>query len=186
MNSPLLTLLALVVGLSAAVALVVAVTHGRSGGTRAWLTAVAVVAVASLAATWPPGLRDAAYGVDQQRKLYAGMAEWEARSRCRSDMSRTDLVAALTFAGEVMPENARYLLPRSTSPACLVTNLLPRVPVRRDDFDPRRDWTIYDVDIPSDLRLAAQREQQLPQAQRRYLLHNATFVLVRPDEALSR
>jgi hypothetical protein len=186
LSSPVVTLLALVIGLGAAVALVAAITRGRFGGARAWLVAVAVVAVAGLAATWPVDLRDAATGIDEQRKAHAGTAEWEARARCLSDMSRPDLVEALDFARQVMPEDARYRLPTSTSPACLVTNLLPREPVHPANVDPARDWIIHDVAVPPEVRQAAVRDAQLPETQRRFLLHPPNFVLVRPEEALPR
>ena len=175
--------MALVVGLSAAVALVVSVTRDRPVTGRSWLVAVAAVAVAALGATWPAKVRDAAYVLDQQRKAYSGTAEWESRARCLSDMGRADLVSALMFVRSQIPKDARYRLPKSASPACIAFSLLPREPVSHADFDPAADWAIYDRSIPAEVRQAARSEAPLPESQRRYLVHSANFVLARPQGA---
>lgn len=172
------------IGLGAAVALVVAVTTGRTDDVRAWLTAVVVVTVASLAATLLSSLRDAAHALDQQRNGAAATTEAQARARCLTDVGRPDLAKALAFTRLVLAEDAHYLPPPSAALACVVNNLLPREPVSREDYDPARHWAIHDGELPPEIRRAVE-EGPSSSTRRRYIVHSPSFVLVRPGGALA-
>src|SRR5215216_4449601 len=94
LTSSLATLLALLLGLGAAV-LVVGSLLGRSvPDARRWTLAAVVITVVGLGATLPAKLRDTANALDSQRKGYAGTDERTAREKCLKDMNRPDLVDA--------------------------------------------------------------------------------------------
>jgi hypothetical protein len=170
MPSPLVTLLFLVLGLTAGVLLVGSLVQQRPVSSR-WVVAAAIVGVVVLAAHWPGKLRVSGQVLDAQRAGTAAINEPAARERCLHDMGRADLVDALAFARMQMPDDARfYMETDSPSLACLTINLLPREPVRRQDFDPARDWTILDG--------AAAREASTSP---RHLVHSPSFILVRPN-----
>lgn len=142
---------------------------------------VVIVVVVAIGATWPYMLRNSVRGLDLQRQAYAGSPERIAREKCLNDASRPDLVDALAFARERMPDDARFrLLSESTILPCITLNLLPRRPAPADDFDTTRDWTIWLQAVPEDVVREAVRQQQLPEDRRRYLAHSSEFILVRP------
>ena len=178
MTSPLITLLLLLLGLGAGVLLV-----GSVFRTTSWPATAALVGVVLLAAALPVELRESSRVLNVQRVSNAGVSEPAARERCLNDMGRTDLVDALAFAREQIPEEARFSV-RTTalSPACFALNLLPRLPAPPDDFDPARDWTILDHVPPETVGLPS--EDGAPPG--RYLTHSASFVLVRPGAEAGR
>jgi hypothetical protein len=168
LGSPLITLFLLVLGLAAGVLLLATLVPWRSPAGR-WALATAIVAVAVLAAHWPGKLRYSGQVLDSQR-ANAGTYERAARERCLHDMGRPDLVEALAFAREQIPEEARFeVKTNSPSSACLTINLLPREPLRAEDFDPSRDWIVLDRVPPDDASSA------------RNIVHSPSFILVRPE-----
>lgn len=184
MTSPLITLLAYALGLGAGVALLVGLLSGRPPGARGWALAAVAVAVVALGAGLPAKLRDGGYVFDQQRRTYAGTDERAAREKCLNDNGRPDLVEALAFARERMPEQARFYVTSTHSVACIMINLFPRRPVRPADLDPARDWQVLDGTIPAPL------QDELPDPgdadpAGRYLVHSPSFVLVRPGEEVA-
>jgi hypothetical protein len=168
LSSPLITLLLLALGIAAGVLLLGSLVQWRSPAGR-WAVAAAIVAVAVLATHWPGKLRYSGQVLDSQR-ANAGTHEQAARERCLRDMGRPDLVEALAFAREQIPEDARFEV-RTSSPsaACITINLLPREPLRTDDFDPSRDWKVLDRVPPEDA------------SSPRNIAHSPSFILVRPE-----
>jgi hypothetical protein len=172
MSSPLVTLLLLVLGLGAGVLLVGGMIYPRS-----WAVAAALLGVTVLGVFLPVRLRDSGRVLQAQRASSAGVYEDEARERCLQDMGRADLVESLAFAREQIPEDARFALTtHSPSLACFTLNLLPREPVRSDDFDPARDWRILDRAPPGRVD---------PPATGEVVAHSPSFVLVRPEAAVA-
>jgi hypothetical protein len=179
--SPLLTLVALVLGVAAAAVLVAALLRERGPDPRNRSLALLAVAVVGCVAIWPSQLRDRAAAVDAQRQSYSGTVERVARERCLGDYSRGDLVGPVGFARDVIPEDARFRLQTDAAVLpCLTLNLLPRRPAPATDFDPSRDWTIFDRVVPGAVRAAIERERRLPEGERRYLVFSPAFVIARP------
>lgn len=180
MSSPLITLAVLLIGLGAGVLLVASLLRGSSPAVHSWSLAAAIVAVVALGAYWPGKLRGSAQVLDGQRITYAATDERTAREKCLNDMGRPDLVQALAFAREQIPEDAEFAVTtNSPSVACLMINLFPRRPVAV--ADPARHWTVFDRTAPANVVEDATRQQRLPEAERRYLTHSPSFILVRPE-----
>jgi hypothetical protein len=182
-DSPLLTLLALVAGLVGGVLLVAGLQQARPQGARAWTMAIVTTVLVALAASWGWSLRDRANKLVDQRSAYAGTSESAAIERCLHDSGRPDLAPALAFARNHIPEDRRYrLVTDSGVLPCVALNLLPRRPVDESEFDPALDWIVYDA-VPDDIGREAIGQQGLPEGERRYLAHTPAFVLVRPGAA---
>jgi hypothetical protein len=139
---------------------------------RSWALAAALVMVVVLGATLPARVRESGRILDAQRVANRGGFEQGARERCLLDMGRADLVEALAFAREQIPEDAHFALTtKSPSLACFTVNLLPREPVRPGGFDPARDWRILDQASPREVRRLAPTGG---------VVHSPSFVLVPP------
>ena len=76
-------------------------------------------------------------GLNAQRKANALVYEQRAHERCLQDLGRADLVAALAFARERLPDDARYYA-RTPSIPCVAFNLFPSELVPAGEFDPGR------------------------------------------------
>jgi len=179
-TSPLVTLIGLTAGIAIAIAVVRTLWPQR--GAAAWTSAAAVVAAAALSVNVLPLLRDRLVELDAERTAYAGTIERLARQRCTLDASRPDLSPALDFARDQIPEDARYRVENTTVLPCIALDLQPRLPVDPDTFDPARDWTIFDLPTPAQLRRAA-KDEGLPPAERRFLSTGSGLVLQRPEPA---
>lgn len=178
--SPPVGFLFLLIGLAGGVLLAAALLPATVAGVRKWTIALVIVLVGAVGVTVPSMARNGWNALGQQRQAYAGNTEERTREKCLNDFSRPDLVAALRFAREQMPENARFLWRGNSPIACIAFNLLPRRPALPDDFDPDRDWTVFDRAVPEDVARAAQRDQRRPVGERQYLVLTPAFVLVRP------
>ena len=169
LSSSLTTLLLLLAGLVAGVVILASLLPR---GPRVWLLAAVAAVFVALAAFTPGAAREGARGLDYQRTLNAGTSEIAARERCLNDIGRPELRAAAAFTRERIPEDARFLLrTNSQIRPCFTLNVLPRLPANEDDFDPERDWIVYDRAIPAGELENADRD----------LVYSDTFFLVRPE-----
>jgi hypothetical protein len=181
-------LLSLALGLAAAVMLVAGMVGGRWPAThRSVALALVVVVVVALGAALPSLLRERVYQLNVQRTANSEAAERVARERCLNDIGRPDLVGALAFAREQIPERARFrLVTGSAVVPCVIFNMMPRRPARPQDFDPASDWTLYDRSVPLTVARAARRDARRPEGERRYLAQSSTFVIAVPTDEVER
>jgi hypothetical protein len=130
-----------------------------------------------LAAGLPGKLRANLDALGVQRGANAGTYEQEAHERCLHDLGREDLVQALAFAREQLPDDARYYVHTRSTP-CVMLNLFPSEPVRARDFDASRDWLVLDDlagrDLPDGIAPAAR-------AADRRVSFSPSFALVAPE-----
>jgi hypothetical protein len=173
LSSPVVTLIGLVIGMGAALALVAALLPPTASRAQSWALAATIVAVVALVASWVPSLRDHAYALDQQRKAYSGTIERTAREQCAKDFSRPDLPGAFGAAREQIPEDARFALSPATMLPCFTLNLEPRLPAPDDQFDRARDWVIYDQPSEAMVRAARRDRDAYPVAE-------PTVIIARP------
>jgi hypothetical protein len=176
---PWLRIILLTAGLAGAARLLAPLARGRFDGPP-MLAAAAVLSALALAVPLPAALGDRLWGLDQQRRAGAGVIERTAREKCMLDFGRSDLVGFVEFVKRQMPPDATFALKPAGMLPCLSLNLAPRTPTYGERADPRRDWLIYDREVPDEVRRAAGRERSLPEPQRHYLEFSGSFVLVRP------
>jgi hypothetical protein len=142
-----------------------------------WVAASLLVAIVVLAAGLPGKLRANLDALDVQREANAGTYEQEAHERCLRDLGREDLVQALAFAREQLPDDARYYVNTPSTP-CVMLNLFPNEPVRAADFDATRDWLVLDDvaggDLPARVAPAAR-------AAERRVSFSPSFALIAPE-----
>lgn len=177
MSSPALTLLTAVCGLGVGVLFVAGLLQRHWTVRYRWVAAASLVPVVVLAAGLPGKLKGDLDALNGQRKGNALVSEEQAHSRCLRDLGRGDLVDALAFARQRMPDDARYYV-RTPSIPCVAFNLFPSELVRATDFDPRRDWLVIDgtnlEGLPEPLASAAR-------ATDRRVEFSPTFALVAPE-----
>jgi hypothetical protein len=187
LTSPLVTMVALLIGLGGAVVILASLLAGRRPRLQTWMLAAVAVTVAALAVTWPAKLRDSANVLNVQRHDFSGTSEAAARERCLNDIGRPDLVEALSVARRYMPPDAEFVV-SSNSPvvSCLVVNMLPRRPVRSSDFDPAVHWALFDGTAAEDVRRETERQERLAEPRRRYLAASDAVILARPEDEVAR
>lgn len=177
MSGPAINLLTAVCGLGVAVLFVAGMLQRQWRTAYRWVAASLLVTVAVLAAGLPGKLRGNLDALGVQRGANAGTYEQEAHERCLRDLGREDLVEALAFAREQLPDDARYYVHTPSTP-CVMLNLFPSEPVRAGDFDARRDWLVLDDraggDLPAGIASAAR-------AAERRVSFSPSFALIAPE-----
>ena len=177
MSSPALTLLLTVCGLGIGVLFVAGVLQRHWPVRYRWLAAASLVTVVGLAVGLPGKVKGDLDGLNAQRKANALVSEQQAHERCLQDLGRPDLVAALAFARERLPDDARYYA-RTPSIPCVAFNLFPSELVPAGEFDPKRDWLVLDgldpEGLPAPLASAAR-------ATDRRATFSPTFAVVAPE-----
>jgi hypothetical protein len=181
LSSPAITLLTAVCGLGVGILFVAGLLQRQWPGRYPWLAAASLVPVVVLAAGLPGKLKGNLDVLNAQRKTSAVVYEQRAHERCLQDLGRGDLVAALAFARERLPDDARYYA-RTPSIPCVALNLFPSELVPAGEFDPRRDWLVLDglnpEGLPAPLASAAQ-------ATDRRITFSPSFALVAPEGVAS-
>ncbi len=108
--SPVVTLLALIVGLALAVVVLATLLAGTLRGRRAWLFVTLGVVLAVLVVPLPAAVRDRANAGTEQRRTYGAYDEQGAHRKCLTGLSRPDLVGLVDFARVKMAEDAELRL----------------------------------------------------------------------------
>lgn len=176
MSGPAIDLITAVCGLGVGVLFVAGMLQRQWATPYRWVAAALLVTVVVLAAGLPGKLRADLDALDGQRKASAGTYEQQAHERCLRDLGREDLVEALAFARERLPDDARYYVDTPSIP-CVMLNLFPSEPVRAGDFDPKRDWLVLDAaggDLPEGIASAAR-------AAERRVSFSPSFELIAPE-----
>jgi len=178
-NAPAINLMTAVCGLGIGVLFVAGIVQRHSATAHRWVAASLLVAVVVLAAGLPGKLRANLDALDAQREANAGTYEQQAHERCLHDLGREDLVRALAFARERLPDDARYYV-KTPSVPCVILNLFPSEPVRARDFDVRRDWLVLDRAAPEDLPAGI---ASAARAAQRRVAFSPSFALIAPEES---
>ena len=178
MSSPALTLLTALCGLGVGVLFVAGIFQRHWAAAYRWTAAASIVAVVVLAAGLPGKLKWQLDLLSGQRKANLNTYEQMAHERCLKDLGREDLVEALAFAREQLPDGARYHV-RTPSIPCVALNLFPSELVPLGGFDPKRDWLVLDrVDpegpLPKPIAPAARSAD-------RRISFSPSFALIAPE-----